>query len=186
VEILDYEKATAIVDRSQRFALGICSCRHEKQHAGARGCRTPLEVCSTFGIAADYMIRHKLAREVSQSEMRDNFARSRELGLVFCAGHEGSVRGCLESLRPLGRYTQVGICGREIQFPIDQVFYKQLHLTGSVCYTAQTWSRMMKIYAQGLVRLGDLVSAKLPISEWRTAFDLCMEKQALKVLMFPE
>jgi len=45
---------------------------------------------------------------------------------------------------------------------------------------------MMKIYAQGLVRLGDLVSAKLPISEWRTAFDLCMEKQALKVLMFPE
>jgi L-iditol 2-dehydrogenase len=103
-----------------------------------------------------------------------------------CAGHEGSVRGCLESLRPLGRYTQVGICGREIQFPIDQIFYKQLKLTGSVCYTAQTWDRMMKIYAQGRVRLGDLVSAKLPISEWRTAFDLCLEKQALKVLMFPE
>lgn len=84
VEILDYEKASAIVDSSQRFALGICSCRHEKQHVGARGCRTPLEVCSTFGIGADYMIRHKLAREVSKSEMRDNFARSRELGLVFC------------------------------------------------------------------------------------------------------
>ena len=85
VEILDYEKASAIVDGSQRFALGICSCRHEKQHAGARGCEGPLEVCSSFGLAADYLIRHSLAREVSKSEMRDHFARSRERGLVFCA-----------------------------------------------------------------------------------------------------
>jgi ferredoxin len=85
VEILDYEKASAIIDGSQRFAVGICSCRHEKQHAAARGCTTPLEVCSTFGVAADYMIRHGLAREISESEMRENFARSRELGLVFCA-----------------------------------------------------------------------------------------------------
>ena len=44
----------------------------------------------------------------------------------------------------------------------------------------------MKIYAQGRVRLDDLISIKLPISEWRNAFDLCMDKKALKVLMYPE
>lgn len=103
-----------------------------------------------------------------------------------CAGHESSVCGCLEALRPMGRYTQVGICGREIRFPIDQIFYKQLKLSGSICYTARTWARMMKIYAQGRVRINDIVSSKLPISEWRTAFDLCMGKQGLKVLMYPE
>jgi threonine dehydrogenase-like Zn-dependent dehydrogenase len=37
----------------------------------------------------------------------------------------------LKALRPMGRYTQVGICGREIAFPIDQIFYKQLKLAGS-------------------------------------------------------
>jgi len=103
-----------------------------------------------------------------------------------CAGHPASVRGCLEALRPMGRYTQVGICGKEIQFPIDQIFYKQLTVTGSVCYTARTWDRMMKIYEQGRIRLNDLVSTKLPISDWRSAFDLCMGKKALKVLMYPE
>ena len=103
-----------------------------------------------------------------------------------CAGHPSSVRGCLEALRPMGRYTQVGICGRDIQFPIDQIFYKQLTMSGSVCYTARTWDRMMNIYKQGRVRLQDLVSAKLPISDWRQAFELCMEKKALKVLMYPE
>jgi L-iditol 2-dehydrogenase len=103
-----------------------------------------------------------------------------------CAGNASSVRGCLESLRPMGHYTQVGICGREIQFPIDQIFYKQLTMRGSICYTARTWDRMMKIYAQGRVRLNDLVSTKLPISDWRTAFDLCTDKKALKVLLYPE
>ena len=53
-----------------------------------------------------------------------------------CSGHPDSVRGCLDSLRPMGRYTQVGICGREIQFPMDQVFYKQLTVRGSITYTA--------------------------------------------------
>ena len=103
-----------------------------------------------------------------------------------CAGHPGSVRGCLESLRPMGRYTQVAICGQDIQFPIDLIFYKQLTMSGSVCYTARTWERMMKIYAEGRVRLNDLISTRLPLSEWQTAFRLCDEKKAIKVLMYPE
>ena len=103
-----------------------------------------------------------------------------------CAGHPGSVRGCLESLRPMGRYTQVAICGQDIQFPIDLIFYKQLTMSGSVCYTARTWERMMKIYAEGRVRLDDLISSRLPLSEWQTAFRLCDEKKAIKVLMYPE
>ncbi len=85
VEVLDYEKASAILDGAERFALGICSCRHEKEHVGTRGCDGPLDVCSSFGIAADYLVRHDLARAVPKEEMRDNFVRSRERGLVFCA-----------------------------------------------------------------------------------------------------
>jgi L-iditol 2-dehydrogenase len=95
------------------------------------------------------------------------------------------VRGCLESLRPMGRYTQVAINGRDIDFPIDQVFYKQLTVRGSITYTASTWERMMRIYAEGRVRLDDLVSETLPISDWRTAFQKCMDRTALKVLMYP-
>ena len=103
-----------------------------------------------------------------------------------CAGHPNSVRGCLESLRPMGRYTQVAICGQDIQFPIDLIFYKQLTMSGSVCYTARTWERMMKIYAEGRVRLNDLISTRLPLSEWQTAFRLCDERKVIKVLMYPE
>ncbi len=42
---------------------------------GPEALRRPLEGCSQFGIAADFMIRHNLAREVGKEEMRENFAR---------------------------------------------------------------------------------------------------------------
>ena len=83
VEILDYEKASAIVEQYDRFAIGLCSCRHEKFHIGAKPCDVPLETCSSFGGAADYLIRHELAREISKSEMLENIARSKESRLVL-------------------------------------------------------------------------------------------------------
>lgn len=84
-EVLDYEKATAIVEESDKFAIGICSCRHEKLHVGEKKCDVPLETCASFRYGADYLIRHNLAKEVSKSEMLENLARSKEMGLVFNA-----------------------------------------------------------------------------------------------------
>jgi ferredoxin len=85
MEVLDYEKAASIIESSEKFSIGICSCRHEKLHVGEKTCDVPLEKCSSFNHAADYLIRNNLAREVSKSEMQENLAQSIELGLVLCA-----------------------------------------------------------------------------------------------------
>jgi L-iditol 2-dehydrogenase len=150
--------------------------------AGAAGDDARLEAALRAGAARVVNVGDQKLVDAVREETRGAGA---DVALE-CAGHFASVRGCLEALRPMGKYTQVGICGKEIQFPIDLIFYKQLTVTGSVCYTAKTWDRMMKIYEQGRIRLHDLVTTKLPISDWRSAFDLCMGKKALKVLMYPE
>ena len=85
VEVLDYEKATSLIENSKKFAVGICSCRHEKLHIGEKKCDIPLDTCTSFDGSADYLIRHDMAREASKSEMLELFARSKEMGLVFCA-----------------------------------------------------------------------------------------------------
>jgi Fe-S-cluster-containing hydrogenase component 2 len=85
VEILDYEKASAIIESEGKFAVGLCSCRHEKLHAGVKKCDIPLETCSTFGGGAEFMTRHKLARPISKTEMLENLSRFKEMGLVICA-----------------------------------------------------------------------------------------------------
>ena len=85
VEVLDYEKATSIIDEADRFAIGLCSCRHEKSHVSQRECDVPLDVCSSFGSVADLAIRHGFAKDVSKSQMLENLARSKELKLVLTA-----------------------------------------------------------------------------------------------------
>jgi Pyruvate/2-oxoacid:ferredoxin oxidoreductase delta subunit len=85
VEILDYEKASAIVGDAKMFAVGLCSCRHEKLHLGAKKCDVPLETCTTIGPAAKHMANRGFAKLISKSEMTENLARFKEMGLVICA-----------------------------------------------------------------------------------------------------
>ncbi len=147
--------------------------------AGEDGAR--LEAARRIG--ADVVV------DVSRENLMD-YVREATGGLgadaVFeCAGHPASVRNCLEAVRPLGQYTQVGICGKEAPLPIDAVFFKQLRLQGSFAYTASTWRRMMKILGSGRIRLADLITERLPLDRWEEAFALCQEKRAVKVVIDP-
>ena len=82
-EILDHERARALVDRHTTFAVGLCSCRHEKVHIGEEPCDAPLETCTSLGSGAEFLIRNGFARRIDRAEMLDILARSRDLGLTL-------------------------------------------------------------------------------------------------------
>jgi L-iditol 2-dehydrogenase len=150
--------------------------------AGAPPDKARLEAAKSAGAAVTVNIGEQNLQDAVLSE-----TKGIGVDVAFeCAGHPSSVRSCMDALRPMGRYTQIAICGADVTFPMDTLIFKQLLVGGSLCYTAQTWDRMMSIYAGGKIRLGDLISAKLPLSEWKKGFDLCIEKKALKVLLYPE
>jgi L-iditol 2-dehydrogenase len=149
--------------------------------AGTAADRDRLEAARRFGAAGIVDVEN----QDLPGAVRD-MTGGRGVDVAFeCAGHPASVRGCLESLRPMGRHIQVAICGRDISFEIDRVFYKQLTVAGTVCYTARTWERMFQMFGEGRVVLEDLISHKLPITDWRTGFDLVSNRQSLKVLLYP-
>jgi L-iditol 2-dehydrogenase len=102
-----------------------------------------------------------------------------------CAGAAASVRNCLAAVRPLGCYTQVGHFGKHSTVSLDPIAFKQLRVTGSVGYTAETWLRMLRILEQGAVQLGDVITHRLPLDRWKEGFDACEDKSALKVLLKP-
>lgn len=83
VEILDYEKAAALIEGQELFAVGLCACRHEKHHLGTRECDVPMETCTSMGASAEFLIRNEFAREVEKSEFLDIFARSKEKGFTM-------------------------------------------------------------------------------------------------------
>lgn len=84
-EVLDYEKAVSLVDAQKTFAVGTCSCRHEKSHLGVKRCDVPLESCTSMGNSADYLVRRKLARSIDKAEMLDRLAQARDMRLVINA-----------------------------------------------------------------------------------------------------
>ncbi|MEI6669164.1 MAG: 4Fe-4S dicluster domain-containing protein [Acidobacteriota bacterium] len=85
VEILDFEKAVSLVDAQTQFAVGTCSCRHEKLHVGAKRCDVPLETCLSMASSATYLVRRNLARPIEKSEVLDRLVQARDLGLVINA-----------------------------------------------------------------------------------------------------
>lgn len=105
---------------------------------------------------------------------------------IECAGAEASVQNCLKALRPLGQYVQVGHFGKDLRVPWDFVAFKQLRIDGSVGYTRETWAQTIRILEQGKLKVLDVITHQLPLSEWRKGFDLSEKKRAVKVLLFPE
>ena len=106
--------------------------------------------------------------------------------VIECAGVEASAALCLDLVRKMGHYTQVGIFGKPIQADLDKVVVKQLHFQGSMCHTWATWERTMRLLAQGLIDLRPLISRRLPLSRWEDGFQGVLARQDMKVLLYPE
>jgi len=79
--VLDYERATHVIDTATCITVGICYCRHKMQHVG-KGCNSPQEVCLTFNWCAESLARHGIARTISKNEAHKILGECIEIGLV--------------------------------------------------------------------------------------------------------
>jgi len=115
-----------------------------------------------------------------------DLTKGRGVDIAFeVAGVEGSVRNCLDSLRPLGHYVQVGHFGKDLTVPWDHIAFRQLEISGSVGYTRDTWSQTMNILQQGKLNIEDTITHRLSLKDWKKGFDLMEQKQAIKILLRP-
>lgn len=148
--------------------------------AGTTADATRLELARKLGAARTVDVQQENLLEVVRG-MTDGAG----VDVAFeVAGVAASAAACLESLRPLGRYTQVGHFGRDITVPFDRIGFKQLTVAGSVGYTAATWSATLQLLAAGL-RPSRIVTHRLPLERWAEGFELFERKAALKVILFP-
>ena len=82
--ILDYERASHIIEEADYIGLGLCYCRHKMSHAG-HPCEidAPWDVCLTFGNVARSLAENGgYARLIDKSEAMDALERSYESNLV--------------------------------------------------------------------------------------------------------
>lgn len=81
LHVLDYERASNVIDTARHIGIGVCYCRHKMEHMN-RSCDAPMNICMTFGTTARSLSRRSIAREVDKVEARDLLDEAYELNLV--------------------------------------------------------------------------------------------------------
>ena len=79
--VLDYERATRVIQTASSIGISICYCRHKMSHVG-RDCDAPKEICMTFNITAASLIKHGFAKKVGASECLELLNKAYEHNLV--------------------------------------------------------------------------------------------------------
>ncbi len=67
LHVLDYERATHVIQTAEHIGVGICYCRHKMQHMD-RACDASMDICMTFNNTALSLTRHGYARAIDRSE----------------------------------------------------------------------------------------------------------------------
>lgn len=80
-EILDWERATKLVEKASALGVSMCACRHKAMHVGA-ACDAPTDTCMTLNAAAATMVRNGIAREITRDEGMAILERAKDAGLA--------------------------------------------------------------------------------------------------------
>jgi ferredoxin len=81
IEVLDWERASHIVQSASAVSVGICQCRHKASHLG-KVCEKPQRACLTFNYAAESMARCGHAQLITTSEGMKILEECKEAGLA--------------------------------------------------------------------------------------------------------
>jgi ferredoxin len=81
LHVLDYERASEVIETASHIGVGRCYCRHKMEHVG-KNCDAPQNICMTFNTSAASLTKHGAARAVDKQECHDLLQEAYEHNLV--------------------------------------------------------------------------------------------------------
>lgn len=151
------------------------------------------------GAPADEAFRMKKARELG-FETAINVAQANPVAVVQeltggfgadlvieCSGAAAAIASTVELIRKKGRICVIGLTGKDtIPFPWDKAAFKVCDVIFNLSTSYTSWDRTIHLISSGLLPVGGVITRRLPLAEWRSAFEGIEALQELKVLLIPE
>ena len=151
------------------------------------------------GSPADEAFRLKKARELG-FEILINVAQAnpvdvvRELTggigadlVIECSGAPPAIASTVDLIRKMGRICVIGLTGKDsIPFPWDKAAFKVCDVVFNLSTSYTSWDRTIHLIASGRLPAGGIITRKLPLREWRNAFESMEAQKELKVILVPE
>jgi L-iditol 2-dehydrogenase len=151
------------------------------------------------GIKKDETIRLPIAREIGVdavilADEQDAVAEVLKLTdgrgadlVVEASGDASAIASSVGMVRRLGRIAQVGLTGKDqINFPWDTAAWKVCTIIFNLSTAYTCWDRTIGLIAEKKIDASKIITHKLPLKEWKKAFELVETMQGIKVLLIPE
>ena len=81
VYVLDYEKATSIIEKAESIGVSRCYCRHKAEHLG-ENCDAPQEVCLSINNLSHSLSKHGYAKLITKEKALEILELSYENNLI--------------------------------------------------------------------------------------------------------
>jgi alcohol dehydrogenase/L-iditol 2-dehydrogenase len=101
------------------------------------------------------------------------------------AGSSVTLKQSLEMVRRNGRITKVGWGPKPVGFSLDLLLEKAITLQGVFSQSWRSWEAVLELVRTKKATVKPLITHVMPLTEWKTAFDLLDRQEAIKVLLQP-
>jgi L-iditol 2-dehydrogenase len=106
--------------------------------------------------------------------------------VIECSGSEAGFVIALRCARRAAALVQVGIFGRDVTAPLDQLLFKELRLSSGSASTAKSWRRAVVLASSGQLSLAPLITSSLALARWKGAFDAVAAGEGIKTVLLPD
>lgn len=159
-EVLDWERATAVIGSAREIAVSLCYCRHKAEHLGT-ACEAPQDNCLSLNGGAEFVLRHGFGRRIDKAEAMQILEDSRQRGLVQIADNVKN--------QPAYICNCCSCCCAQLQ-AINQYDLRAVNPSGFVpvvdhgmCNGCGQCSRSCPVDAIELTKVGDTGKARLDL-----------------------
>ncbi len=105
--------------------------------------------------------------------------------VIECSGAAGGAAACLDAARRGGRYVQIGVFGKPVTVPLDNIFQKELVMTSGFASTPRSWRQAIALIEDRKVDLEALVSEVAPLEAWERVFADLKAGRGIKIVFDP-
>jgi L-iditol 2-dehydrogenase len=106
--------------------------------------------------------------------------------VIECSGAPAAIASTVDLVRKKGRICAIGLTGgRTVDFPWEKAAFKvaDIHFCLSTSYSS--WDRTINLISTGQIPVEKIISHRMPLTEWETAFEEIEAQRALKVILKP-
>ncbi len=105
--------------------------------------------------------------------------------VIDAAGPAAALRLAMDAVARGGQITKIAWGPEPVNLSLDPLVSKAASLQGSYSHNWRTWEAVLRMMAAGALKMATMISHRMTIDQWLSAYELVQSRQAVKVVLTP-